>query len=180
MKEMTFTTQQIIAISEYAGLTITNKENITENKRYILVDLLDVKTEEGLYYGAAILDFSNVHRKAGILEFSDEGYQRAQAREKQIQDYKNNRETQEPETYQPPIHHYSHYTDFQINLTAIYRRYGYEIEFDAETEKVWSALDPDGAPFDLLKNADDALSLLEDCEMTCSYHQKTKYGLSLQ
>lgn len=174
MKEMTFTTQQIIAIAEYAGLTIANKENITENKRYILVDLLDVKTEEGLYYGAAVLDFSNVHRKARILEFSNEGYQRAQAREKQIQDYKNNRKAQEPDTYQPSIHRYSHYTDFQINLTAIYRRYGYEIEFDAETEKVWSSLDPDGALFDLLKNADDALSLLEDCEMTCSYHQENK------
>lgn len=57
MKEMTFTTQQIIAISEYAGLTITNKENITENKRYILVDLLDVKTEEGLYYGGGDTGF---------------------------------------------------------------------------------------------------------------------------
>lgn len=51
MKEMTFSTQQIVAIAEYAGLTILNKEQLTENKRYILVDLLDVKTDEGLYYG---------------------------------------------------------------------------------------------------------------------------------
>ncbi|MEQ4987271.1 hypothetical protein ABN080_07375 [Proteus sp. fly-1089] len=174
MKEMTFSTQQIVAIAEYAGLSIRNKEQLTENKRYILVDLMDLKTDEGLYYGAAVLDFSDVYRKARILEFGDEGYQRAQAREKQIQDYKNNRKAQEPDTYQPPIHRYSHYTDFQINLTAIYRRYGYEIEFDTETEKVWSSLDPDGALFDLLKNADDALSLLEDCEMSCSYHQENK------
>lgn len=174
MKEMTFTTKQLIAIAEYAGLIVANKEHITENKRYILVDLLDVQTEEGLYYGPAVLEFRHVHRKARILEFGDKGYQRAQAREKQIQDYKNNRKVQKPDTYQPPIHRYSHYSDFQINLTAIYRRYGYEIEFDTETEKVWSSLDPDGAIFDLLKNADDALSLLEDCEMSCSYHQENK------
>ncbi len=174
MKEMTFTTKQLIAIAEYAGLIVANKEHITENKRYILVDLLDVQTEEGLYYGPAVLEFSHAHRKARILEFGDEGYQRAQAREKQIQDYKNNQKVQAPDTYQPPIHRYSHYSDFQINLTAIYRRYGYEIEFDTETEKVWSSLDPDGAIFDLLKNADDALSLLEDCEMSCFYHQENK------
>ncbi|ODQ06069.1 MULTISPECIES: hypothetical protein [Enterobacterales] len=174
MKEMTFTTRQLIAIAEYAGLTIVNKNDIAKDKHYILVDLLDVQTEEGLYYGPAVLEFSDAHRKARILEFGGEGYQRAQAREKQIQNYNHHRQSQEPDTYQPPIHRYSHYTDFQINLTAIYRRYGYEIEFDTETEKVWSSLDPDGAIFDLLKNAEDALSLLEDCQMSCSYHQENK------
>ncbi|WP_193014854.1 hypothetical protein [Proteus sp. FME41] len=174
MKEMTFSTQQIVAIAEYAGLTILNKEQLTENKRYILVDLLDVKTDEGLYYGAAVLDFSDVYRKARILEFGDAGYQRAQTREEHIQDYKNTRKTAEPNTYHPPVHRYSHYTDFQINVAAIYRRYGYEIEFDTETEKVWSSLEPEQKQFDLLKNADDALSLLEDCEMTCTYHQEYK------
>lgn len=174
MKEMTFSTQQIIAIAEYAGLTVVNKTSVIENKTYILADLLDIQTEKGLYYGPAVLEFSNAHRKACILEFDESPYQRAQARDKQIQDYQNNRKHQEPDTYQPPVHSYSHYTDFQINLTAIYRRYGYEIEFDKEANEVWSTLDPDHKRFDLLKNADDALSLLEDCEMACTYHQENK------
>lgn len=34
MKEMTFSTKQIVAIAEYAGLIVANKEHITGNILY--------------------------------------------------------------------------------------------------------------------------------------------------
>ncbi len=34
MKEMTFSTQQIVAIAKYAGLIVANRKHITENILY--------------------------------------------------------------------------------------------------------------------------------------------------
>ncbi|WP_140181411.1 hypothetical protein [Providencia stuartii] len=173
MASIQLTKPQLIKIAEEIGAVFTNKDSFPPNQQYQIEEKATIYTPEGEYYGMVLYTFTSnetLEMATTLLEFDNEPYIRAAKRKAQMntnQDVYNN--YFKPD-FKPLTNKYSHYTDFQINVACVFRRNGPEYNYNVDELEVY---DMAGEPFDLIKDTEETLSLMGDCEMTIKklYHQ---------
>lgn len=168
MASIQLKTSQIIKIIESMGAEFPNKDNLNPNDIYQIDEKATVHTPQGEYYGLVLYAFftncskQTLEMSTTLLESDDEPYIRAKKRNAQINSNKNHYDEYFKPNFKPLTNKYSHYTDFQINVACAFRRCGPEYSYDVEKMEVYNLL---REKFDLIKDTDETLSLMGDCEM---------------
>ncbi|EKT57308.1 hypothetical protein [Providencia sneebia] len=175
MASIQLKTAQMIKIAESIGAEFSHKESLNPNDIYQIEENTTVYTPQGEYYGLVLYSFftnpskQTLEMTTTLLEFDDEPYIRAKKRNAQINANENQYNEYVKSDFKPLMNKYSHYTDFQINVACGFRRCGPEYNYDVEKMEVYDLLND---KFDLIKDTEEAIRLMGDCEMVTKklYH----------